>query len=188
MNRIRAHIIIFCLAFSALIIGVNQAALAQSLDRTVLGVSFSSQTSEQRVLNQLPELKLLGMQVIELHHPVSAILIDTLANHGFQVFVRSNLRFLTRSELLDESTVSETLAPFLQRYSKNPRVQALGVYSYSQSDEQIFSTTLTDLVSDSLSVSLYQHHTQANSGLTTILAGGHQESQSGDYFYFDEKE
>lgn len=187
MNRIRAHIIIFCLAFSALIIGVNQAALAQSLDRTVLGVSFSSQTSEQRVLNQLPELKLLGMQVIELHHPVSAVLIDTLANHGFQVFVRSNLRFLTRSELLDESTVSESLAPFLQRYSKNPRVQALGVYSYSQSDEQIFSTTLTDLVSDSLSVSLYQHHTQANSGLTTILAGGHQESQSGDYFYFDER-
>ncbi len=167
---------------------MDQSALAQSLDRTVLGVSISTQSSEQRVLNQLPELKQLGIQVIELHDPVSDDLIETLANHGFQVFIRSNLRFLTKSELLDEAITTETLALFLQRYSRNLPVQALGIFSYSQTDEPVLSTTLTlsGLIPDSLSVSLYQLHTKSTSGLTTILAADQQEPLNGEYFYFDE--
>ncbi|MBO6795474.1 MAG: hypothetical protein JJ895_16330 [Balneolaceae bacterium] len=187
MNRIRAHILIFCLALSAWIIGANQSVFAQDTDKTILGVTIPQGTAEQLILNQLQDYKRLGIRVIEVHDPVSISLIDSLYVNGFQVFIRSSLKFLTVSELQDENTLIENYQPFLQRYSNNPKVQALGVFNYSQRNPAFQINSLVDSFSDSLSTNLYQHHTWPNSSVTNILLANSEADQSGAYFYFDER-
>ncbi len=186
MNRVRAHIFIFCLALSAWIIGANQSGFAQESDKTILGISIPQGTAEQLIINQLQEYKILGIRVIEVQDPVSNSLINLLNVNGFQVFVRSSLKFLTQSELQDENTLTENYQPFVQRYSQNPRVQAFGVLNYSQINSSRQLKSFLDSFPDSVSANLYQHHTEPNSSIISILLANSKVDQRGSYFYFDE--
>jgi hypothetical protein len=167
-------------------LGMSNLVYAQPTDRTVLGVSFGPEASDQFILNNQAQLKRLGIQVIEIHDPVSPPLLDSLASAGFQLFVRSNLNYLTPTELRLESIQNEILKPFLDRYSGNPRVQALGIFNFSRVGEINLTTTITELLNDSSQINIYQHHTMPNAAIISILSANKNSFGDEDYIYFDQ--
>ena len=57
---------------------------AQDSDRATLGVSFSSDITYQEILDALPELEKLGINVIELAHPTPEELIGQISTYAFE--------------------------------------------------------------------------------------------------------
>ena len=130
--------------------------IAQVSNRPSLGVSFPNEINEQQILSSIPELQELGIQVIELQHPVTDELIAQLSNQNFQLLLRSDIRFLTQSEIDDYELIEERVLPIIDNYAGNPNVSYIGLTSYSASFRSGFIDQILKGFTDSSSVIFYE--------------------------------
>jgi len=108
---------------------------AQDSDRTTLGISFSSDIAYQEILDALPELEKLGINVIELAHPTSEELIEQISTYTFDIYVRHNVQFLTQSEMNNQQIFEEKILVFVNRYITNKHIDRCLLYTSDAADE-----------------------------------------------------
>ncbi len=112
----------------------SRNSIAQDTPTIDLGISWDVPTTEDEISAQLSFYQKIGVRFIELKHPVKIAILDSLANHPFQVLIRFDRKFLTTSEVREnrDEIVSQYSSLILE-YSEHEQVIAYGLYAFSQS-------------------------------------------------------
>lgn len=149
MKRISTYFLITFL-FCAFFTGVfSYFSFAQENDvpDTGLGISWTPATSPQAVSKQLQEYHDLGFTTIEIAHPVPLFILDTLSYYSFNVFIRSDIKFLTTSSLSSNTDdLQNKYTEIIQLYSGYEFIKAIGLYSYSQSFNNEFVSEFSSVL------------------------------------------
>jgi hypothetical protein len=141
---------------------------------TQFGIHVDENTRSDELLNQLENLRLSGISVIELHHPVDERVLDRASELGYQIFIRSKWKFLTLNELHRNFQDFESdIRKMRDQYVLHSSVSALGLYSLSSSNNTEFSAlvqqALNTLSADSLrTLNVYEVSTLAQTKLVSI--------------------
>lgn len=160
--------------------------LAQLSQRPSLGVSFSDEFTEQQIINLIPDLQDLGIYFIELTHPVSHNLINKISNLSFQLFIRSDIKFLTESEINNSEKLTDLLLPYVKLYSAYPVVTGIGLTSFSSFLDAHIITQLYEIQTDISNATLYEINTATNPiSLTIIDARSFSENPQDSQFLFE---
>lgn len=145
---------------------------AQESQRTLFVVSFSEEVTFTEIKQQIPLYNRLGIEAFELPHPIETALLDSLAKTTFQVMVRRSEQFLTTTDLrANQEVEKEAIQRLIDRYAPYDQVNAVGLYSYSQSYSPAFKEALEELASTQWStnnVRYYEITTNPNSSLAPI--------------------
>lgn len=159
---------------------------AQDSDRTTLGISFSSDIAYQEILDALPELEKLGINVIELAHPTSEELIEQISTYTFDIYVRHNVQFLTQSEMNNQQIFEEKILVFVNRYITNKHIDRLCLVSYSSFLENNIYDLVSRYIPASNSIIFYDVNTSTSSGSVTITnARNSSNTNNSTHFLFD---
>ncbi len=135
---------------------------AQDSDRTTLGVSFSSDITYQEILDALPELKKLGINVIEVAHPTPKELIEEISNYSFDLYVRNDAEFLSETALKTPDFFEKQLLPVVELYTNNSSITGIGLLSNSERLDQNVILALRSKIPDSSNVFLYEVNSIGN--------------------------
>lgn len=115
-----------------------------------IGISWNNVPSgPSQISAQLNTFKKIGAQYLELKHPVSPVLLDSISNYSFQVFIRFEREFLTSS--LIKSNRDELIKDYsslVLQYSDYDQIVAYGLYSFSQSFDADFTNQFESLSSE----------------------------------------
>lgn len=141
----------------------------QSSTRTSLGISFPNNLTELQIINSIPELRDLGIEIIELQHPVSKNLIKKISEFSLELWIRTDLKFLTQSEINNSENVMNSLASYVETYSSFPTISRIGLTSYSSTLDSQKIKELHAFTSDSSSTLFYEVNTISNSNFLTII-------------------
>lgn len=149
MKRISTYFLIiflFCAFFTGVFSYFSFAQESEVSD-TELGVRWTPSSSPQTISKELQEYDDLGFTTIELAHPVPLFILDSLSNYSFDVFIRSDDKFLTTSSLsLNIDDLQNEYAEIIQFYSGYAFVKAIGLYSYSQSFNNEFVSEFSSVL------------------------------------------
>lgn len=135
---------------------------AQDSDRTTLGVSFSSDITYQEILDALPELKKLGINVIEVAHPTPKELIEEISNYSFDLYVRNDAEFLSETALKTPDFFEKQLLPVVELYTNNSSITGIGLLSNSERLDHNIILALRSKIPDSSNVFLYEVNSIGN--------------------------
>lgn len=185
MIRFSTYFLSRVLLFILINVCAVQVVLAQAELRPSLGVSFPVNVSDQDIIETTTELKAYGIQVIELHHPVSDDLIEELSDNAFQILVRNEIQFLTQSELDNPEVFDESFQPFLNRYIRNTSINSLGLTSYSTELGSDLLGLIVNQKTDSSVISFYEINSYDKESLTITDARNFPKDQKGAYFFFE---
>lgn len=146
---------------------ISISALAQT---PRLGVSWSSPpVSSAEISTQLGTFENIGVEVIELMHPVNPALLDSISSHPFEVFIRFDYKFLTSSGINEYTNLFlEDYTTKISDFASNPQVTAFGLYSYSQSFDESFAESFGVIASElrkNSNISFYE----ISSGTSALL-------------------
>ena len=138
-----------------------------------LGLSIDEPVSPVQLSERLNEYERLGIQYLELRHPVAPAVLDTLGSYPFEVLIRTSAEFLTASTLEEiRGNLASEYLDILLYYSEYEFVQSIGLYTYSQSFNPGFAEDVALLTSDlsaSTSRSFYEVTTTGVSALELAI-------------------
>lgn len=141
---------LLCILLCAVFVGVSSSSSFAQVTNTKsegFGVSWVPPESPERASEQLQEYEDMGFTVLELSHPVSQFILDTLANFSFDVYIRTDKRFLTTTKLYSVSSLLEhDYERVVQFYSDFNFVKAIGLYSHSQSFSDEFVSEFSSIL------------------------------------------
>lgn len=104
-----------------------------TLARQSLGVVWDVPETEAEALRHLDRFTELGIEIIEVKHPVENSIRNSLSGYEFTVFVRSSEEFYTLSEINQQQRLlSEKYIDLAGIYSTDFNVAAIGLLSNSQ--------------------------------------------------------
>ncbi|MEX0609836.1 MAG: hypothetical protein WD016_08250 [Balneolaceae bacterium] len=128
------------------------AGTSSSFARQSLGIVWEIPESETETTYQLDQFSNLGIDFLELTHPIDRNLLSLLSQYDFSVMVRSDEKFYTQSELeFQQRRLRTKFSEISDAYNTNFNVTAIGLLSNSQLYEQEQLAAFTPLL-DSLSV------------------------------------
>ncbi|MEX0719413.1 MAG: hypothetical protein WD059_02015 [Balneolaceae bacterium] len=137
--------------------------------RQTLGVAWEISENEPETRIQLEKFSELGINVLELRHPVSRETVSLLSAYDFNILVRSSEEFYTLSEIRRQHQhLSERYLKLVNTYSTNFQIPAIGLLSNSQIYRQAYMTEFSPVV-DTLAL---------HSNKTFYFV------QGGEWFYF----
>ncbi len=144
--------------------------ITASAQNPKLGISWSSPpTTSYEIANQLNGFASIGVEVLELAHPVNSALLDSLSNHPFEIFIRFDYRFLTSSEIQEsQDDLIQSYSTLIAEYSGYSEVTAFGLYSYSQSFDEHFTEGFQP-ISTELKKNTNRNFYEVTSGSSTAL-------------------
>ena len=149
--------------------GISGILSAPTQAQSLLGVILDEDIPASQISGQLKEFEHLGISFLELKHPVSATLLDSLTNYNFEVLIRSKFNYLTSSVVeFNRQAILQEYMDIALYYAEYDFVQAYGLYSYSQSflpgfKEEISS--ITEELSGTTNRNLYEVTTTGLSAL-----------------------
>ncbi|GAB5408168.1 MAG: hypothetical protein BalsKO_05330 [Balneolaceae bacterium] len=116
----------------ALILKSSSSITAQE---TSIGISWDNPPSvSNQISTQLFTFENIGVQFLELQHPVNTVLLDSISNYPFQVLIRFDKKYLTTSEVRENNTeIIRQYSSLILEYAEYESVIAYGLYSFSQS-------------------------------------------------------
>lgn len=139
---------------------INISALQAQSTSPSLGVSWTSTPSLSEAIEDLDRFEELGIEFIEFNLPVNSAILDSAADRGFDLLIRSELEFLTNSALQTiEDDLIEEFQSLNARFSDYPQVRGLGLYSYSESFSPEFIESMSELTAqlrDSSDIDFYE--------------------------------
>ncbi|RNC79576.1 MAG: hypothetical protein ED557_13705 [Balneola sp.] len=135
-----------------------------------LGISWSFlPNTPNQISAQLNTFENIGIEVLELTHPVSTTLLDSISNYPFEVYIRFNHNFLTATKITEtrENLVQE-YNTLINGYSEHTQIAAFGLYSYSQSFDENFTREFESITTE-LKKNTNRSFYEVTSGNTTAL-------------------
>ena len=169
MNQINTYSLSCFFLFVLINVSDSSTLIAQDVQKTNFGVSFSNELTANEILNVIPDLVELGIQTVELNHPISNDLIDNLSAYPIQILVRSNISYITRFEISESDVIRSQLSPFILEYSVKQNIVGIGIASYSDSFNEKILVTLRNQLPDSSQIRLYQVNTSLDTQLPTVI-------------------
>ncbi len=169
MDRFNTYIKYWLFILALIIVCVPTNLFAQDSDNTSFGISFSNDLTSDEILDATPELQILGISVIELQSPVSDQVIRGISESGLQILIRSDLEFLTNSELNNSDLFRTEIAPFLLEYSSKPGVVGISLPSYSDSIQSVSLEVIQNQIPDTSGISYYQVNTLESGSIQSII-------------------
>ncbi len=152
--RSRATYSTFLLLFFALILGINsELSFAQQTSKTDLGVYWKTNPSPDELSERLTEYEQLGISFIEIHHPVSKSILDSISAHPFNVLIRFDEQFLLAEEIkTNKEELIQNYQKLILEYAEFENVVAYGLYSFSQSFDTEFIEEFNSVKSELKSI------------------------------------
>ncbi len=135
-----------------------------------LGVSWSlPPTSAIEISGQLDAFENIGIEVIELMHPVNPVLLDSISSYPFEVYIRFDYKFITSSGLNEfADSFLEDYKMLISDFASNPQVTAFGLYSFSQSFDESFAESF-EIITRELRKSSNSSFYEITSGTSSFL-------------------
>lgn len=130
MIRVSTYFLLILIWF--LNLQVSYSAKAQE---TTIGISWNNPPDDPiQLSNQLSTFNDIGIQLVELKHPVKAALLDSISNYPFQIFIRFDKKYLIASEVCENrKEIIRQYSSLILEYAEYQSVIAYGLYSFSQS-------------------------------------------------------
>lgn len=101
--------------------------------RQTLGIVWDIPETEAEALHHLDRFTELGIEVIEINHPVRNDIHGALSGYDFSVFVRAEEKYYIVSEINQQQRLlSEKYMEFAGTYRTDFNVAAIGLLSHSQ--------------------------------------------------------
>lgn len=130
MKRISTYLLLFLIW-----VLIPKASISVNAQETILGISWSNPPTESnQISNQLSFFEQIGIDFLEIKHPVNPTLLDSISNYPLQVLVRFDNKYLTTSEIRENrNEITRKYSSLILEYAEYETVIAYGLYSYSQS-------------------------------------------------------
>ena len=186
MKRVSTYLRLSFVYILLLLVCTSNYVSGQSSTRTSLGISFPNTLNELQIINSIPELKDLGFEIIELQHPVSDDLIKEISKFSLELWIRTDLKFSTLSQINHPDHVMNALVSHIETYSSLPMVSRIGLTSYSARLDAQKIHELSSYNSNTSNTSFYEVNTISNPNLLTVInADAYSRNPSNAYFIFE---
>tara|TARA_R110000868_G_scaffold410693_5_gene699875 strand:- start:59285 stop:60754 length:1470 start_codon:yes stop_codon:yes gene_type:complete len=127
------------LTFILVTASLSEISFAQNRTKIDLGISWEAPSSTKEISDQLSFYHQIDVQFIELSHPVSSTVLDSISNYPFQVLIRFDNKFLITSEVLNNrAEIVNQYKSLILQYSEYESIIGYGLYSFSQSFDSEF--------------------------------------------------
>jgi len=126
----------------------NGSSKAQQSTSTNLGISWEPSSNPKEISSQLSFYDQIGIKFIELKHPISSSVLDSISRYPIQVLIRFDTKYLTTYTVnKNRDEIIQQYSSLILEYAEYESVIAYGLYSYSQSFDAGFIKsfeTITD--------------------------------------------
>lgn len=119
----------------------------QSIAQRAIGLHWDVPGNREKAISQLDTLKELNISYLELSGDPEAEIWDKINQLGFQVYGQIPITFPLVQTFADpDSSLLHTINSFVNRYSSQSSVRAIGLFSYGAVYESAFDTTIQSII------------------------------------------
>lgn len=119
----------------------------QSLAQRSIGIRWAEPVDQSEALSQLDTLNKLGVSYLEIGHQPDAEVWEKIDSLGYRVYGQIPISFpIVRTFAEPDSALIETISNYVNHYSAQVPVKAIGLFKFGAVNQASFDTTLQPFV------------------------------------------